>query len=106
MNGDIPYGRRSRRRGRFIAPTADLSAYANPTTISIILFITIIGQFSSITRKHREPDIDSTEREQKATHRTNGQRNPQKETGLKNRSLHEGVGKVMTSKLSTWQAEH
>ena len=34
--------------------------------------------------------VDSTKREQTARHRIIGQRNPQKETGLKNRSLHEG----------------
>jgi hypothetical protein len=34
-----------------------------------------------------------------------GHRNPQKETGLKNGSLHEGGGKAMTLKLSIWLVE-
>ena len=54
----------------------------------------------------RYTGIDTTKREQKGRHRTNGHRNPQKEKELKKRSLHEGVENAMTSKLSTWQTEH
>ncbi len=73
----------------------------NPQHIPVHFLKLIIGPFSSITREHREPGIDTTKREQTARHRIIGQRNPQKEKGLKNRSLHEGVGKAMTLKLST-----
>jgi hypothetical protein len=49
INQDIPYGRRSRRRGRFIVPTADLSALAG---YQIMLLIPIIGLYKSFVAEH------------------------------------------------------
>src|SRR5947208_16580635 len=40
----------------------------NPQHIPVHFLKLIIGQFSSITRKHREPGIDTTKREQKGSH--------------------------------------
>src|SRR5437867_11669899 len=59
-----------------------------------------------LLKKSRCAGVDCTEREQKGRHRIIGHRNPQKETGLKNGGLHEGVGKAMTLKLSIWPVEH
>jgi hypothetical protein len=42
-------------RGRFIAPTADLSALVGWSCIRIILLKAIIGPLSSITRKDGDP---------------------------------------------------
>jgi hypothetical protein len=62
-----------------------------------------------LLKKARCAGVDCTEREQKGRpmpFRIIGHRNPQKETGLKNGGLYEGVGKAMTLKLSIWPVEH